>query len=141
MAGLKLIIDKNKDFVTICGFLSKSKRYRKSPISDLGIFIYPLVDLGYYKIFPTGFITWTWFSDEVEKKFIKHSRSIRAEDHNSGDNFWIMDLVCLGGAKELRKLRDHNTKHFGHLTIKYARGFRKNRPIVEKKPRCLQADL
>ena len=130
--------DKNKDFVTICGFLSKSKTHRNTPISDLGTFIYPLVDLGYYKIFPTGFITWTWFSDEVEKKFIKHGRSIRAEDHNSSDNFWYMDLVCLGGPKELIKLRDENLKQFGHLTRKYVRGFKKNnyRYIVEQKIVC-----
>ena len=128
--------NKYKDFSIICQYLSVSPEHRKTPISDLHNFVFPLVKLGQYKIFDSGFITWTWFSDEIEKKYIKNSRSIKPEDHNTGDNFWFMDLVCFGEPKELRKLRDFNTKHFGHLTIKYMRGFRKNRPIVEKKPRC-----
>lgn len=130
--------NKYRDFSIICNYLSISPTHKKTPIGDLHNFVFPLVRLGQYKIFDSGFVTWTWFSDEVEKKYIKHSRSIKPEDHNTGDNFWYMDIVCLGGPKKLREIRDDNLKNFGHLKRKYIRGFRKNnyKYVVEQPARC-----
>ena len=69
--------NKYRDFSIICNYLSISPTHKKTPISDLHTFVFPLVGLGFYKIFSTGFITWTWFSDEVEKKYIENSSAFR----------------------------------------------------------------
>tara|TARA_Y100001973_G_C5191090_1_gene331045 strand:+ start:47 stop:445 length:399 start_codon:yes stop_codon:yes gene_type:complete len=130
--------DKNKDFVKICRILSVAPNYNTLPLNILYRYTYPLVDLGQYKIFNKSFVTWSWFSDEVEKKFIKGKTFIMPEDHNTGDNFWYIDLICLGGKEELQKIKESNLKDFGHLTRKYMRVFRKNkhRYVVEQPARC-----
>ena len=63
---------------------------------------------------------------------------IQPEDHNTGENFWYIDLICLGGKEELKEIKESNLRHFGHLTRKYMRVFRKNkhRYVVEQPPIC-----
>jgi|TARA_R110002020_G_C16185003_1_gene765118 hemolysin-activating ACP:hemolysin acyltransferase len=130
--------DKNEDFVKICRILSVAPNYNTLPVHMLHRYTYPLVYLGQYKVFDKSFVTWSWFSDEVEKKFIEGSQLIQPEDHNTGENFWYIDLICLGGKEELKEIKESNLRHFGHLTRKYMRVFRKNkhRYVVEQPPIC-----
>lgn len=41
----------------------------------------------------TGYCSWAFLSDEVEKKYIEDSNSLDVLDWNSGDNFWLIDVV------------------------------------------------
>jgi cytolysin-activating lysine-acyltransferase len=41
----------------------------------------------------TGYCSWAFLSDEVEKKYIADSNSLEVLDWKSGDNFWLIDVI------------------------------------------------
>jgi cytolysin-activating lysine-acyltransferase len=41
----------------------------------------------------TGYCSWAFLSDEVEKKYIADSNSLEILDWKSGDNFWLIDVI------------------------------------------------
>ena len=41
----------------------------------------------------TGYCSWAFLSDEAEKRYIADSNSLEVLDWNSGDNFWLIDVI------------------------------------------------
>jgi cytolysin-activating lysine-acyltransferase len=41
----------------------------------------------------TGYCSWAFLSDEVEKKYIADSNSLEVVDWKSGENFWLIDVI------------------------------------------------
>ena len=130
--------DKNKDFVIICKYLSESEHHKHYTLQHLKRFIFPPIELGHYKIFDSGFLTYALINEEVEKAFVDSNRRLQIDEWNCGDRFWYMHFICLGGPVAVNKVKKENLKQFGHLSRKYMRTFRKNkhRYVVEQPPIC-----
>tara|TARA_R110001599_G_scaffold233735_1_gene432972 strand:+ start:636 stop:1040 length:405 start_codon:yes stop_codon:yes gene_type:complete len=130
--------DKNEDFVIICKYLSESEHHKHYTLQHLKRFIFPPIELGQYKIFDSGFLTYALINEEVEKAFVDSNRRLQKDEWNCGDRFWYMHFICLGGPAAIKKVKKENLKHFGHLNRKYMRTFRKNkhRYVVEQPPIC-----
>jgi len=133
-----MIRDKNEDFVIICKYLSESEHHKHYTLQHLKRFIFPPIELGQYKIFDSGFLTYALINEEVEKAFVDSNRRLQKDEWNCGDRFWYMHFICLGGPAAIKKVKKENLKHFGHLNRKYMRTFRKNkhRYVVEQPPIC-----
>ena len=130
--------DKNKDFVIICQYLLQSDNHKHYTLQDLKRFIFPPVELGQYKIFDSGFLTYAFINEEVEKAFVDSNRRLQPNEWRCGDIFWYMHFVCLGGPEAIRKVKKENLKQFGSVNRKYMRTFRKNnhRYVVENPSVC-----
>jgi len=130
--------DKNKDFITICNYLAKSENHKHYTLKHLKRFILPPMELNQYKIFDSGFLTYAFINEKIEKNFVDSNRRLQPDEWNCGDIFWYMHFVCLGGPAAIKKVKKENLKHFGHLNRKYMRTFRKNkhRYVVENPSIC-----
>jgi cytolysin-activating lysine-acyltransferase len=72
----------------------------------------------------TGYCSWAFLSDEVEKKYIANSNSLEVADWQSGENIWLIDTITpfdngtalLNEARKVAKRRG-----LGGKTLKFKR--------------------
>ena len=62
-----MVRDKNKDFVIICEYLLQSDNHKHYTLQDLKRFIFPPVELGQYKIFDSGFLTYAFINKRLKR--------------------------------------------------------------------------
>ena len=76
--------------------------HKKWPIHRLqSSVIPPLHHRNYYVFFadkqPIGYISWAFFSKEVEIKYLENPHSLQISDWVSGDRLWFPDFIALEG--------------------------------------------
>lgn len=76
----------------------RSQRHSAMTISTLNAYFQPPVELGQFRIFrfddvPRGMYTWAYLNRDSERKLIE-GIPLRAEDWQSGDRLWIMDIIA-----------------------------------------------
>lgn len=79
----------------------------------------------------TGYCSWAFLSDEAEKRYIADSNSLEVLDWNSGDNFWLIDVITpfdngtalLNEARKMAKRRGHGGKKIKFKRYKDRKNF------------------
>lgn len=78
-------------------------------ISDLEWLLLPAIALNQFRLWrkgniPVAFATWAYMSDEAEARMKEGVRRIAPMDWKSGENLWLMDMICpFGGQDEAMK--------------------------------------
>lgn len=75
----------------------RSARHSRMAVSQLRSYLEPPLLLGQFRLFrfdgvPRGMFTWAWLSPEAERKLVT-GEQFAAEDWNSGDRLWIIDMI------------------------------------------------
>lgn len=123
----------------VTSLMMMSKVHRKMQIRDIADIILPPIDLDQFRIYrnenkePIGFVTWGWFSDEVEKKYLSGDVVLTKEEWKSGDNLFFTDFIApFGHTKQIFKDLTHNI--FPNETAKTLRfddhGKPRSKPIM-----------
>jgi len=97
----------------IVSLLLHSPIHRKWPFVWIERYLLPPLHHGQYRLFhrngkPIGYVSWAWFSQEVEDRFLGGGYHLTLADWKSGDLPWIIELVApYGDIKLIRQtLRD-----------------------------------
>jgi len=89
--------------------LSASPLHQKALIGSIGKNIIPPLELNQLRIYkkgsyPVGFVSWAYFSDEIEARFISTPTELEMPDWKSGDNLFFIEFVApFGHAKSIIK--------------------------------------
>ena len=97
-----------------------SRLHRKWPVWLLNHSVLPAIRhqtyvYAYCDSVPLGFVCWTGFSPDAEKRYLIQPNSLQESDWGSGDRLWIIDMVAPFGhasmmARHLRnRFRTSNT--------------------------------
>ncbi|MCI4649477.1 toxin-activating lysine-acyltransferase [Phaeodactylibacter sp.] len=99
----------------VTSLLMLSKVHRKMQIRDISDIVLPPVHLNQFRIYrnskeePIGLVTWGWFSDEIEKKYLSGDVVLTFGEWNSGKNLFFTDFIApFGHAKKIFKDLTHN---------------------------------
>ena len=91
--------------------MSQCTRFKDMRLSGIQRLILPPMRLGQYKIYsdkevPIGYASWALLSDELSEGYRNNTYKIKAQDWNSGDNLWLVNVLCPkgGGSIALRRL-------------------------------------
>ena len=91
--------------------MSQCTRFKDMRLSGIQRLILPPMRLGQYKIYsdkevPIGYASWALLSDELSEGYKNNTYKIKAQDWNSGDNLWLINVLCPkgGGSIVLRRL-------------------------------------
>lgn len=109
----------------VTSLLLSSSLHRKYLINDIASIFMPAIHLNQFKIYkvnkvPVGIITWGYFSDEIERKFIDGQYPVKLADWKSGKNGWVMDFIApFGHASGI--LKDFRNNIFPHESGKILR--------------------
>ena len=100
---------KNIILEKVLHILSLSNLHKNMSFKDIKRLIIPPLKLGQYRIYedkevPLCFASWGMLSDIASEGFKNRTRLLQAEDWNSGDNLWLITVVCpFGGARKAMK--------------------------------------
>ena len=101
-------MDNLKKVLDILSLTDNFNNMRLKAVYDL---IIPPLELGQYIIYedkevPLCWASWALLSDETSKLYAERKYSLKAEDWDSGDNLWLVNIVCPygGGSTALRRL-------------------------------------
>ena len=108
-------------------------------IRDIADIILPPINLNQFRIYrnskkePTGFVTWGWFDDKTEQKYLSGNVVLTAEEWNSGKNLFFTDFIApFGHTKKIFKDLTYNI--FPNETAKTLRfddhGKPRSKPII-----------
>jgi len=80
----------------IINLFNKFDRYKGKQINN---YLEPSIKLNQYKKFYdnnelVGFVNWAYIHDIVEKRF-KQTGKIKANEWNSGNNLWLIEIVSI----------------------------------------------
>ena len=115
---------------------SKSQAHKYLFLSDLEWLIIPPLIRKQFVVFrseknePVAFVSWAKVSDEVEKRLLSGSTKLQPKDWDSGDKFYIMDIISpFAKSKDVLKelqekhIKDKEAKILGPNKDKNKRGF------------------
>ncbi len=85
--------------------LTQSPTHKNFFLSDLEWMVMPPVVLRQFRIFPgknqpLGMALWAKISEEVEDRLLAGNMRISPQDWNSGDRYWLLDLIAPFGHNE-----------------------------------------
>src|SRR5688572_27244467 len=87
-----------------------SQVHRKMQIRDIADIVLPFINLDQFRIYrngvkrPVGFITWAYFSEEVEKEYLNGKAVLSEKELNSGKIIYMTDFIApYGHAKRIIK--------------------------------------
>lgn len=77
----------------------ESPLHKDVPLHALKTMLLPAILKGQFKIFHfdgklAGFTTWAYLSDQIFDKYLNNRMTLDAEDWDSGDRVWIMEIVA-----------------------------------------------
>jgi cytolysin-activating lysine-acyltransferase len=126
-----------------------SKVHSKFMILDIADIILPPIQLNQFRIYrdgnkkPVGFVSWAFFDDKTEKKYISGKAVMSLEEWNSGNNLFFTDFIApFGHTKKMFKDLTHNIfpdshaktlrftdqgKHRKNLIHLYGKNYRKKK--------------
>lgn len=94
--------------------MSASSVHKYFRVVDITNNILPAIELNQYRIYrnssrPVGFVSWAYFSDELEKKYTNYPTILKLEEWKSGNNLFLIDFIApFGHAKKIiRDLKDN----------------------------------
>ena len=103
--------DYRSDLEIVFYIMSQCTRFKDMRLSGIQRLILPPMRLGQYKIYsdkevPIGYASWALLSDELSEGYKNNTYKIKAQDWNSGDNLWLINVLCPkgGGSIALRRL-------------------------------------
>ena len=103
--------DYQSDLEIVFYIMSQCTRFKDMRLSGIQRLILPPMRLGQYKIYsdkevPIGYASWALLSDELSEGYKNNTYKIKAQDWNSGDNLWLINVLCPkgGGSIVLRRL-------------------------------------
>lgn len=124
-----------------------SKVHRKYMVMDIPDIILPPIHLNQFRIYrdankkPIGLVTWAWFDDKTEKKYLSGQTVLKLEEWKSGDNLFFTDFIApFGHTKKIFKDLTHNIfpneiaktlrfteqgKHRKNVVYYYGKGYKK----------------
>ena len=108
-----------KHLEQVLDIMSQCSRYKDMKLSGIQRIIIPPLKLGQYKEYNDNevkdcFVSWGLLSDNISEKYKQNQHKIQVEDWNSGNNFWIINLLCPhGGAKTVLRRLDVIRKKTG----------------------------
>ena len=90
--------DKLRIYGDLFFLLLRSPRHATVGLSSVRLSFEPPLELGQFQLFrfddvPRGIFTWARLSRDAERRMVG-GEPLRPEDWNSGDAFWIMDLIA-----------------------------------------------
>jgi len=89
----------NLVFAEACWLMSRSKAHSHVTMGDMEWLVLPPIILKQARIFrdakqdPIAFMSWALVSDEVDQRLKRGGQKLAPSEWNSGQNFWIIDLV------------------------------------------------
>jgi len=99
------------DLEKVFFIMSLCSRFKDMRLSDIQRLIIPPLKLEQYKIYsdrevPICFISWALLSDKISEDYKQNKYNLQANDWNSGNNFWIINMLCPhgGASKAIRRL-------------------------------------
>jgi cytolysin-activating lysine-acyltransferase len=94
--------------------MSLSSIHRYFKVIDINHYILPAIKLNQFRIYrnrtyAVGFVSWAYFSDEVEKQYTSGPVLLNLEDWQSGNNLFFIDFIAPFGhaTKISRDLRNN----------------------------------
>ena len=100
-------------FCDVVELMAKSSIHKSFTVSDLERLVIPPLQLYQYKLFkaqnkPVGFVSWAWLTNTTAFGYITRQRRLKAADWNSGEQFWVIDVIADGYSplKIIRYLRN-----------------------------------
>tara|TARA_Y100000114_G_C11751350_1_gene324469 strand:+ start:1717 stop:2109 length:393 start_codon:yes stop_codon:yes gene_type:complete len=100
-----------KDLKKVLDILSLTDNLNNIRLKAIYNLIIPPLELGQYifyedKEVPLCWASWALLSDEVSKLYAEQKYNLKAEDWNSGNNLWLVNIICPygGGSIALRRL-------------------------------------
>jgi len=96
--------DRCAELGAVVEVMLQAYQYRYFPLACLAAWVTPPVLLGQYKIYynerggPAGYLTWAFFSKEVEREWIGDPTFIpHLSEWNEGGSLWITDFAAPSG--------------------------------------------
>ena len=103
--------DYHSDLEIVFYIMSQCTRFKNMRLGGIQRLILPPMRLGQYKIYsdkevPIGYASWALLSDELSEGYRNNTYEIQAQDWNSGNNLWLVNVLCPkgGGSITLRRL-------------------------------------
>jgi len=103
--------DYQSDLEKVLLLMSLCPRFKDMRLSGIQRIIIPPLRLGQYRLYndkevPSCFISWGFLSDSVSEAYKQNKHKLQVEDWNSGNNFWIINVLCPNGGvlKAIRRL-------------------------------------
>ena len=103
------------DLEKILHIMAMSPRYRDFSSRYIVTYVIPPLRLGQYRIYhdeevPFCYASWAMLSDELSEKYGENKYRIKNSDWNSGNNLWLVNMLCPNGKgsialRRLDKLR------------------------------------
>lgn len=121
-AAAKLGGDKVAVLGNAVWLLTQTPTHKHLFITDLEWLVLPAVALNQFRLWrrgtvPVAFATWAYLSDEAEARLKQGIRRIAPMDWKSGDNLWLMDLICPFGGQD-EAMKELKEKAFKGKTVK-----------------------
>ena len=97
------------DLEKVLFILSLSDKHETWTIKDIQRLVIPPLKLNQYRIYadkevPLCYASWAMLPEEAEEGYKNKTRKIQPEDWNSGDNLWLIDVICpFGGTRTAMK--------------------------------------
>ena len=99
--------------------LSLSNRHENWTVKDIQRLVIPPLKLNQYRIYidkevPLCYASWAMLPKEAEEGYKNKTRKIQPKDWNSGNNLWLIDVICpFGGTRSAIKRLDTLRKELG----------------------------
>ena len=111
--------DYQSDLEKVLFIFSLSIKHENFTIKDIQRLVIPPLKLNQYRIYideevPLCYASWAMLPEEAEEGYKNRTRKIQPHDWNSGDNLWLIDVICpFGGTRIAIKRLDNLRKELG----------------------------
>lgn len=112
----------------VCWLFSMAPSHRFFFMGDLEWLVLPALLKQQFRIYrdqsnrPIGLVLWAKLSEEAEQALAAGQTKLRPKDWDSGDSFWIVDVVDLtGGGRTEAMIEDMKVAVFKDQPFKYHR--------------------
>ena len=103
--------DYQSDLEKVFYIMSQCATFKDMRLGRIQRLILPPMRLGQYRIYndkevPLGYAGWALLSDELSEGYKNNTYNIQAQDWDSGNNLWLINILCPrgGGSVALRRL-------------------------------------
>ncbi|NMM45387.1 toxin-activating lysine-acyltransferase [Rhodospirillaceae bacterium KN72] len=112
----------------ICWLFSMTPSHRHFFMADLDWLVIPPVVRNQFRVYrdskgrPVGLVLWAKLDEEAEQRLLSGSARLRPQDWDSGDRYWIIDVVDLSkGQRAKGMIEDMAKTALKDVVFKYHR--------------------